>query len=192
MVAQQHAQPMSVEEWRRLLRTSEHKYHYLDGTLVLMAGGTIDHATIASHTLRALEDALGERPCRALNSDVAARVSPSKYVFPDVTVTCAEQDSGTATEVSTPLVVVEVLSEGTRQDDYGIKAPLYRACPSIQEYIFIETAFVGVEVYRRAGDLWVSTLYGPGAELPIACLDVVLAVDALYRRTTVPSVHDAS
>lgn len=192
MGAHQREQRMSVEDWRRLLHTSEHKYHYLDGTLVLMAGGTIDHATIASNTLRALEDALGERPCRVLNSDVAARISPSKYVFPDVTVTCEEQDSGTATEVSTPLLVVEVLSEGTRQDDYGIKAPLYRACPSVQEYVFIETAFAGIEVYRRAGDLWVSNLYGPGAEVPISCLDLVLAVDALYRRTTVPSARTAS
>jgi hypothetical protein len=50
----------------------------------------------------------------------------------------------------------------------------------------VATEAQGVEVYRRAGEVWVYRGYGPGEHLLLESLGVRLAVDALYRLTDVP------
>jgi Uma2 family endonuclease len=177
---------MSVDEWRELVRTSETRYEYQDGWVYAMAGGTADHARIAQNAIRSLEDALGERPCRVYSADLAVRLSPTAYRFPDVSVTCDEQDRGSVTEVQTPRVLLEVLSESTERIDRGTKLALYRACPSVQTYLLVATDAQGVEVYRRATPHWTYERYGPGEVCEIESIGVQLAVDGLYRRTEVP------
>jgi Uma2 family endonuclease len=83
-----------VEEWRALLEHSAIKYEYHNGWLVAMAGRSLDHSRIAINAMRALEDGLGDGPCRVYNSDAALRLSPSEYRFADAVVTCDERDRG--------------------------------------------------------------------------------------------------
>src|ERR1051326_2792445 len=150
MVAQEDhtRRRMTVEEWRKLLRVSAVKYEYRNGWVVAMAGGSADHSAIAINTIRTIQDALGDRPCWVYNSDVAVRLSPSEYRFPDATVSCDVRDRPTRdrTEVVAPRVIVEVLSESTEKDDRTIKLASYRACPSVQEYVLIATDYQTVEV----------------------------------------------
>ena len=75
-----------------------------------MAGGTLDHSQIAINTLITLAAALGDGPCRVYNSDAAARLSPTRYTYPDATVTCDALDRGRITEIQAPQVIIEVLS----------------------------------------------------------------------------------
>ncbi|MBV9544162.1 MAG: Uma2 family endonuclease, partial [Chloroflexi bacterium] len=84
MVAKEDRQHMTVAEWRALLAASDIKYEYIDGWVYAMDGGSLDHARIGLNAIRALEDALGDRPCRVYNSDAATRLSAQRYTFPDV------------------------------------------------------------------------------------------------------------
>jgi Uma2 family endonuclease len=190
MVAEQDPtrQRMSVEEWRALLRTSEVKYEYHDGWVVAMAGGSLAHGAIAINVIRALQDALGERPCWVHNSDVAVRLSPGEYRFPDATVSCDERDRPWrgSTEVQSPRVVVEVLSDSTEKADRTTKFALYRACPSVEEYVLIATEAPTVEVYRRGQPRWTYQWHGPGEHIEVDSLGIHLSVDQLYRLTDVP------
>jgi Uma2 family endonuclease len=153
-----------------------------------MAGSTLGHAAIARNTARAIEDALGERPCWVYGSDAAVRLSPSEYRFPDVTITCAEGDRPTIarTEVHTPRICLEVLPESTRKADETDRADLYRACSSVQEFGFIGTRRQVVEVHRRTEAGWLVDLYGPNDVLAFRSIGVEVPVAALYRRTDVP------
>lgn len=192
MVAQESARRMTVEEWRELLAHSDVKYEYSDGWVYAMAGGTADHARIAINVIRALEDALGEAPCRVYNSDMAVRLSPTQYRFPDASVTCDERDRGRVTEIHEARLLVEVLSDSTEGDDRTDKAPLYQACPSVQEYVFIATRLQAVEVYRRPAassqsEDWTIHLYRPGEEAVLTSIDVRLPLSAFYRLTEVPA-----
>lgn len=188
MVAQEERQHMTVDEWRELLHASETKYEYIDGWVYAMAGGSLDHARIAINAIRALEDALGDRPCRVYNSDAAARLSARRYTFPDVSVTCDPRDqSGRATEVGAPRVIIEVLSDSTEAYDRGDKFRYYRACPTIDEYVLLLTRRQAAEVYRRAEHGWTFEAYGPDDTLRLTGLGVGLAMAALYRRTEVPA-----
>lgn len=152
MVAHRAVQHMTVEEWR-VLEAESHdaKHEYIDGQVYAMPGGSFNHARIGANVLRLLDDALGDGPCSAYNSDVAAQLSLSRYVYPDVTVTCADDDQGIGRQIGSPRVVVEVLSDTTEAYDRGRKFAFYRACPTVQEYMLVVTAYQEVEVYRRAG-----------------------------------------
>jgi Uma2 family endonuclease len=187
MVAQEdRARRYTVEEWRGLLEHGEVNYEYHHGWIVAMAGGTADHAQTAYNAQALLSAGLEGTPCRAYNSDLAVRLAPSEYRFPDVTVTCDERDRGRVREIQSPRVVIEVLSDSTQQEDRTTKFALYRACPSVQEYMLIITAYRAVEVYRRAEPRWTFEGYGPGDTVVLESIDVRLPVDQLYRLTDVP------
>ncbi len=195
MVAQEQArQAMTVEEWRELERASRDKKHeYLDGTVYAMAGGSLAHSRIGINVVRALEDALGQGPCRVYNSDAAVRLSPRRYTYPDATVTCDERDRPTTQtmEVTTPRVIIEVLSDSTEAYDRGRKFSLYRACPSIYEYVVIASTEQAIEVYRRTRQRWATyQIYGPGDIIELESVGVRIPVAALYRRSDVPVLDD--
>ncbi len=190
MVAlEDRARRYTVEEWRALLEHSDVKYEYHDGWLVAMAGGTADHSRIAINAMRALEDGLGDRPCRVYNSDLAIRLSPSEYRFSDAVVTCDERDRGRVTEVQAPRVVIEVLSDSTEREDRTEKFALCRACPTVEEYLLSATRYQAVEVYRRAPGDWTAHVYQPGELVELRSIAARLAVSDLYRLSEVPATQ---
>lgn len=186
MVAAKEPYRIGVEEWRNLLRQSDVKYEYSDGWVYAMSGGTADHSTVALNLTHDLFDALDVGPCRVYNSDMAVRLAPSEYRFPDASVTCDARDSGSVTEITFPRLLVEVLSDSTEREDRTTKARLYRGCPTVEEYAFITTRFRAVEVYRRAGELWTAEIYLPGDTIVLSRIAVRIPVNDLYRRSAVP------
>lgn len=193
MVAQREPQHMSVAEWRELERANpDVKYEYIDGLVYMMSGGSLAHARISSNTVRALEDALGGRPCFVYNSDASVRLSETRYTYPDASVSCDPRDEPTAEQIQVmaPRIVVEVLSDSTEGKDRIRKAHLYHACPTIQEYVLIATRYQAVEVQRRINGEWTIHLYGPGDEIELASIGVRLPLSMLYRGTTVPEVRN--
>ena len=142
--------------------------------------------------MRTLEDVLDDSPCNVYNSDVAARLSPTCYTYPDATVTCDERDQATPdeTEIQSPRVVIEVLSESTEAYNRGDKFALYRACLTVQEYVLVSTKCHAVEVFHRALKGWEYQAYGPDDEVELVSIGVRFPVTVLYRRTTVPERLD--
>ena len=190
MIAQEdRARRYTVEEWRDLLERSDIKYEYHDGWLVAMAGGTADHSTIAINVIEDLRRALGAQPCRVYNSDLAVRLSPSEFRFADAVISCDERDRGRVTEVQAPRVVIEVLSDSTEREDRTDKFALYRACPTVEEYVLIATRYQAIEVYRRAPDDWTTHVYQPGEVVELRSIAARLAVSDLYRLSEVPAAQ---
>src|SRR5579859_2261854 len=186
---------MSVDEWRKLERTSHDvKHEYIDGQVYAMSGGSLAHGSIGSNVVRALQDALraAGKHCFTYNSDVASRLSSKRYTYPDAVVTCDERDRPTPdkTEVQAPRVIVEVLSDSTEAYDRGKKFAYYRACPTVEEYVVIASKYQTVDVYRRTAELWTFQEYGAGDEIELTSLAIRVSVDALYRDAGVPAVID--
>ena len=189
MVAQREPRYMTVEEWRELERSShDAKHEYIDGQVYLMAGGNANHARISSNALRLLEDALGDSLCNVYNSDLSVRLSPTRYTYPDVSVTCDDRDQGEIDMVQSPRLIVEVLSESTEAYDRGKKFALYRQCPTIEEYVLICTDHQAVEVFHRTVEGWMvyqARVYGPDDIVQLTSIGVQFPLSALYRRTTI-------
>jgi Uma2 family endonuclease len=155
-----------------------------------MSEGSLAHSRISSNTLRALEDALASEPCYVYNLDASVRLTESRYTYPDISVSCdpADQPTIEQLQVQAPRVVVEVLSDSTEGKDRIRKANLYRACPTIQEYVLIATKYQAVEIQRRAGDEWTLHLFDPDDEIELASLGIRFPLAILYRGTTVPEM----
>lgn len=192
MAADSAPRRMSVEEYLAFDRASTNvKYEYYDGYVVAMAGGTLQHAEICAFTINALLNALRGKPCRVFTSDAKVLLANARYTYPDVTVSCSEEDRATNEIIRSPRVVFEVLSPSTAYIDKGRKLRDYRACPSIQEYVIIDTEKPVIEVYRRAGDILQYHPFGPDEIVTLTSLGIQIPVAEIYRDTEFPPDPDA-
>lgn len=183
---------MTVEEYLQLERDSiDTRYEYIDGHVRMLAGGTLDHATISLNIASILRGLLRGRSCRVFTSDARVHISETRYVYPDVTVSCDERDRGRIEEIQYPRLIVEVLSPSTEDYDRGRKFTYYRACPTIQEYILVNTDYQAVEVCRHEkNSLWSFHIFEPGDEVELISFGVRFSVSAVYEDVTFPPEDD--
>jgi Uma2 family endonuclease len=181
-MASERAPTMSVKEY---LALEEHnpdsRYEYLDGYVYMMSGGSANHAAISGNIYAILKGLLRGGPCRVYNSDMRVRVSEKRYFHPDVTVTCNPRDRGSADLIQSPRLVVEVLSPTTEARDRGRKLQCYLACPSIEEYVLVDSRSMRVEIYRKEQKRWMYDAFQAGDEVELTCLDVRFTVAEAYE-----------
>lgn len=153
-----------------------------------MAGGTVTHGALAGAMITVLSNALRDRRCRVLSSDVRVRsLTTGIATYPDVTVVCQQVDTAPddTNSVVNPLLIVEVLSESTEGYDRGAKAAHYRRIPSLREYVLVAQGDPLIEVYRRNErgnwELFVEARRGERFELRSCGEPISLDVDAIYR-----------
>jgi Uma2 family endonuclease len=143
---------MTYEAYVAFEAASPTKHEWLEGEVVAMAGGTIEHGAVAMALGAALSNALRDRRCRVLSSDVRVRVKATGLsTYPDLSVVChpLEVDPSDEHAVLNPSLIVEVLSESTEAYDRGAKAAHYRRIPSLREYVLVSQREPLIEVYRR-------------------------------------------
>jgi Uma2 family endonuclease len=181
-----HFPHIDVEDYLTLDRTSKTaKYEYLDGEVRMLAGGSPDHSLIATNLTAILIYALRKTPCVVYNSDIRLRLSASKYVHPDATVTCDERDRNQTESIQYPRIIVEVLSPSTEDIDRVGKFIAYRSYPTLEDYILIDSLSKSVEVYHREKKKWVLSIFGPGDEVEIPSLDLWIPIEEIYEKTGV-------
>lgn len=188
MTALPHRPTMSVEEYLELDRRSvERRYEYIDGYVTMLAGGTLDHAMISANVISVLRSSLRGSPCRVFTSDARVCLSEKRYVYPDISVSCDERDRGQTDTIQYPRLVVEVLSPSTEGYDRGRKFAYYRECPTIQEYVLVDTQYPAVEVYRREKDrFWTLHAFDLNDNVQLASLGIHFSVSAVYEDITFP------
>ncbi|MDQ2715145.1 MAG: Uma2 family endonuclease [Chloroflexota bacterium] len=77
---------------------------------------------------------------------------------------------------------------GTETKDRGYKLRCYQQCPSIQEYVLINTQVQRVEIYRRqVSDTWQYQSYESGQDVTLERLDIHFPMSALYDGLRIPS-----
>lgn len=196
MSAQPQEYPkMTVEEYFALEEANpDGKYEYIDGYVrdlrfLLMSGGTNNHSLITLNIGFALKNALRAqgKHCGVYSPDIRFALSSSKYLHPDVSVSCYPDDLANNTEITSPSLVVEVLSPSTEMYDRAQKLQMYNACPSIQEYLLVDTKHPIIEVYHRVpnGNLEYH-MYQAGETIPLHGLGIDITVNDCYDGITFP------
>src|SRR3989454_9525370 len=188
-MAQRKYSIMSVEDYLILNRNSKDtRYEYLDGELRMLAGGSPDHSIIIANLTATIKGRLKSSQCRVYNYDVQLKLSEKRYVFPDITISCDERDRNQKETIHYPLVVVEVLSPTTEATDRGKKAAYYRACPTIQEYVMVDSEEVFVEVHRREEGRWTINTFEPGDTITLESLGILFSIEEAYEGTSLTYV----
>jgi Uma2 family endonuclease len=191
-VALRHQPSMSVEDYLALDRQSiETSCEYIDGYVTMLAGRTLDHATIGANIISILRRLLRGGPCRVFTSDARVRLSKTRYVYPDVSVSCDKQDRGQSDIIQSPQLIIEVLSPATEAYDRGRKFGFYRECPTIQEYVLVDTQHPMVEVYRREKkDLWLLRTFHLDDEIDLMYPGIRVLVNDIYEDIVFPLEYE--
>ncbi len=92
MIAGPHKLYMSVEEYLSLDHSSpDARYEFIDGIVTLLAEGTINHSRISVNLIVALDRLLHGKSCMVCNSGMRLEISATRYVYPDISVSCDPQ-----------------------------------------------------------------------------------------------------
>jgi Uma2 family endonuclease len=177
---------LTVEEFLDSCPNDDRHYQLIDGVIVAMAPPAIAHQRIAATlTARLVAAVEANRPNCAVGSQAGIApqgLSGRNYFETDIVVTCqfANDYRGINAE---PLLIVEILSPSTERDDHFVKLPQYRAIPSVEEILYIESERVAATVYRRdaAGNWQVIETAGPEARLQLQTIGLDVPLVALYR-----------
>ena len=181
---------LSVEEYLALDRAAEVPSEYHDGEMFPVTAVTWEHIQIGISLSGMLKVALRGKPCKVSGTLLKVRVSPSKFLLPDLVVVRGEPafTDPRRDTVTNPRVVIEILSPSTADYDYGEKFILYRRLPSFEEYLLVSQDQARVEVYRKTADGgWLlSTYLGRETVVPIESVGVDLPLAEVYSEVEFP------
>ena len=154
MSSHPHAALVTLDEYLAAEEAAEFRSEFIDGEVVAMVGGTLEHGVIVHNVERVLGNQVLGR-CRVVSQGTHVRVLRTERVFyPDVAVFCSEpqRERRVRDLLLNPSVIVEVLSPGTADYDRGTKWANYRQIPSLQDYLLVSQDEPRVERYTRQGD----------------------------------------
>jgi Uma2 family endonuclease len=189
-------QPMTPQVYLEWEQQQPIKYEYINGQVFAMTGGTLPHNSIALNLASALKLHLRGKPCKVFMADAKVGVSPNgPFHYPDVMVTCDDRDLTARQVVYHPCLIVEVLSPGTEDIDYGKKFRNYRRIDTLKEYVLIETETMIVDCYRiNEQGKWELTAYAleeitadpTKFEIQLASVDFHCPMSLLYEDVVFP------
>ncbi len=174
----------SIGEYLSLEEHSNVKHEFCDGQILAMAGGTPEHARLASGVSAALVLQLSGRRCGVYSADLRIRVRATGLdTYPDVSVVCGQEERDTEDKnaVTNPIVLVEVTSDSTEAYDRGEKFEHYKKIASLRGVVFVSHRAPHIEVWERSAEGWTKREARSGERIQIASIDCTLEVDALYR-----------
>ncbi|MDK2407700.1 Uma2 family endonuclease [Aphanizomenon sp. PH219] len=151
------------EEYLELEEKSEFKNEYIDGEIIPMTGGTTNHNEISGNFYLHFKLKMRNQNYKIYMGDVKLWLQRYQiYTYPDIMVIQGEpiyQGTGT-TQVTNPLMIVEVLSKSTINYDKTDKFRFYRSLPELKEYIMIDQYECFIEQFaKNAEGQWVLTEY---------------------------------
>lgn len=141
---------ISYDDFLKLAEESENRYEYIDGEVYLLASPSYDHQTIIVELINVFYNWFNGKKCKPLTApfDVTLTKDGKKNVVqPDIIVICdTENINERGRYTGIPAMVVEVLSDSTRQKDMMKKLDLYFHS-GIQEYWIVNPFRHEVYVY---------------------------------------------
>ncbi len=176
----------TIPEFLEMENAATEKHEYYKGEIFAMSGAGTRHNIISVNLIASLVIALKGKGCRPYGSDMRVHIPENTlFTYPDVSVICGEvktikEDTNT---VSRPTVIFEILSPSTSNYDRGIKFMLYRAIPSLKDYILVDSQSVHVEHFAiNKEGLWQLEEYNKlQQEVIIESLKVRLSLKEVYE-----------
>jgi Uma2 family endonuclease len=154
---------------------------YVDGFLYAQAEASLVHSRIASNLQRTFSNATRGGPCWTYAADMKVQIRGTdylRYYYPDLVVVCEPHDNLQQAETR-PCLIVEILSQSTRQADLTHKARDYLSLPSLQGYLVVDSEHRAAELYRRMPSGWTREVVQDSVMLP--CVGVELGIGEIYE-----------
>ncbi len=154
------------------------RWEWRNGEVYCMTGAQPEHNLCCANLVGELRARLRGSGCLTFTVDQRVKVrAGSPYLYPDVSVACGPRSAainGLRTLLN-PVLVVEVLSPTTAQDDQGVKFMQYQTIESLAGYLLVDSVAAAVLHYRKVGEVWVPRCY-EGADESIELPELGIAV----------------
>ena len=175
------------EEYLALEETAIDKSEYHDGEIVTMTGGTTNHNKLALNFCRKFPLTIKEQDYEIFINDVRLWISQNRrYFYPDIMVIQEEPiyQENNQTVVTNPLVIIEVLSNSTKNYDRGNKFFFYRSIPTFREYILIDQYSYHIEQFaKNSKSKWELTEYdSEDSVLTLESVEFQIPIRDIYQR----------
>jgi Uma2 family endonuclease len=175
------------EEYLALEEAAIDKSEYHDGEIIPMTGGTTNHNSIIINLIANLKFGLRGKDYRLFTSDVRLWIPLTRrYVYPDIMVIQGEPvyQENNQTLVTNPLVIIEILSNSTKDYDRGGKFLAYRSIPEFREYILIDQYSYHIEQFaKNYNGKWVLTEYdSEESVLTLESVEFQMPLRDIYER----------
>ena len=178
-----------LEEYFKREEKALHKHEFHNGIIKAMAGGTFNHDNLATNVSTLLNVFVYEKNFNYFvnGSDTKIRIEDyNKVVYSDALVICEQPEYFEAREdtITNPLIIVEVLSDSTKNYDKTLKFDMYRSIPSFKEYVLVHQDRQKLTVFTKQIDAtWVLKDYEGEEAVAIlhALHDCPLSLKRLYR-----------
>ena len=183
---------LTPEEYLAIERKAEYKSEYFNGEMFAMAGASERHISIVANLMYIVVGQLRGRPCKAYSNDMRVRVSPTGlYTYPDVVVVCGQAQFADDQKdtLLNPTLIVEVLSESTKDYDRGGKFEHYRTLMSLSEYVLIDQDKHHVEHFvRQPENRWLlSETNRLEDTIHVSSISCDLALAEVYDKVELPA-----
>lgn len=175
------------EEYLALEERAINKSEYHDGEIIPMTGGTTNHNSIIINLIANLKFGLRSRNYSLFTSDVRLWIPETRrYVYPDIMVIQGEPiyQGNNSTIVINPVIVIEILSNSTKDYDRGGKFLYYRSIPEFREYILIDQYSHHIEQFaKNSNGKWELTEYDLEDEiLVLESVEFQIPLRDIYER----------
>lgn len=145
-------QRMTLAEFMAWENEQQERHEYYRGEWFNMVGGTRGHNRVVNNLVFRLNIHLDNSPCQVFSEAMKVQVGDDAILYPDVLVTCDKQFKADELVVTSPTLIVEVLSPSTQRYDRSEKFAIYRKLPSLREYVLIDPETRRAEVFRPERD----------------------------------------
>ena len=165
------------------------RYELVDGEVVAMSPERVRHAEVKASAYLALRSALSRAhlPCRALPDGMSVRVDRATLYEPDALVYCGARADPDATEITDPIIVVEVLSPSTAGVDSGRKLSGYFSIASVMHYLIVDPVKRLVIHHGRGAEGLIATRIATDGMLDLTPPGLSLTVAELFADLPPPA-----
>ena len=148
---------VSIEDYFKAEQKSIYKNEYHNGIIQPMAGGKLLHNRLAQKAASLIDNFVENNDLDFIvsNSDTKIRIEKyNRFVYPDAVVICEKPEfyQNRKDTITNPLLIVEVLSDSTKDFDRTTKYEYYRSIPSFKEYVLVHQENKHVSVYTKQPD----------------------------------------
>jgi Uma2 family endonuclease len=181
--------PCSVEDYLAYEAEGRLRHEYIAGEIFAMTGASLVHNIIAGNLFTAFTAHLRGGPYRAFISDVKVRLKNGMdhiFYYPDVVIACG-QGGIEKYYLTSPTLIVEVLSPTTEGTDRREKALHYKQIPTLEEYVLVAQESCEVTVYRRTDSWGHATWCSPQDVAEFRSIGLSLPLSEIYADLPPPT-----
>ncbi|MDJ0510354.1 MAG: Uma2 family endonuclease [Crocosphaera sp.] len=178
---------ISIEDYLKQEEKANFKSEYINGKIIPMAGGTVNHNQIAVNITTELNYAFKKQDYRVYMGDVRLWIpDKNSFTYPDIMV--IEGDpiyyENRKDTILNPSLIIEVLSPSTENYDKEGKFSAYRTISGFSEYVLVsQTQIYGEKFTKTDEKKWLfQEFYAEDKAIEIQLGNLSLEFNDIYHK----------